>query len=143
MYKKGTVNFIDLPGYAEARRDGFRLLEDADNGMGNTVGMVEKYLEDEIHEKAGELGLDYRPEENYEVLVSSVEKVAVLYDEFYEESMLPVAGARLWLCNETNGSDHKGGTSGKREFRVPSSGGEIFIDERNLRALEDHPQNNL
>lgn len=131
------MSFIDLPGYAEALKDDFRVLEEADNGMGDTVGLIKEYLEDELESHASDMGLEeeYRDRE-HEVLVSPDEEVAVLYGEFYRESKIALLGADVWLCEKTNSSDHRGRTSGKREYRAPSNGGHVYVDESSLRAYD-------
>lgn len=87
------MSFIDLPGYAEALKDDFRVLEEADNGMGDTVGLIIDYLEDELESHAFDMGLEenYR-DRKHEVLVSPDEEVAVLYGEFYRESKIALLG---------------------------------------------------
>ena len=133
------MSFIDLPGKAEALKDDWRPLENADNGMGDTVGMISEYLEEGLEQRAQEMTLDYPMERaEYDVLVNPDKEVAVMYGEFYKNSWIPLIGADVWLCEKTNSSDHRGGTAGKREYRAPSRGGETLIEETSLRAHADY-----
>jgi len=127
--------FVDLPSYAEARKDGYRPLKDLDNGMGDTVGMVERFLKDETESTAETLDIEYELEnDRFEVLVSPREEKVVVYDEFYEESLLPITGAVILECEDSGPGKAKGRNSQKKEYRVPTNGGETYIDETNLRA---------
>ncbi len=134
------MSFIELPGKAEALKDEWRLLENADNGMGNTVGMIGEYLEEGLEERADEMpDIEYSTSEaSYDIIVNPDKELAVMYGEFYGDSWLPLIGADVWLCEETNASDHRGGTAGKREYRVPTVNGKKAINERSLRAHRDY-----
>ncbi|MFB6158990.1 MAG: hypothetical protein ABEJ95_05035 [Candidatus Nanohalobium sp.] len=135
------MSLVDLPGYAEALSGDFKPLEEADNGMGDTVGLVEDYLESELEERAREMGLEPGyTDEDFEILVDTEEELTVMYGEFYRESNIPLIGGDIWKCQKTNSSNHRGATSGKREFRVPNNGGHLHIDEANLRAYNNFLQ---
>lgn len=137
------MSFLDLPAYAEARKKDFRPVEEFEYGMGDTTGMIKRELEREVELKAQELNdIDEfsLEEERYEVLISEGEKEAVLYDEFYEESFIPLAGTKMWECEYT-GPDADGARPGGSEWRVPGNSS-IEVDERNLRASADYHDKN-
>jgi hypothetical protein len=133
------MSFVDLPGYAEARSECYQLVDDLDNGMGDTVGMLEDFLVEEVDEKAEEMGLDYELDvDRADILVCGEQSHAIVYEEVWEESRLPVMGATVFECDSFGPTPQGGGQhEGSQEFRVPSNGGEVYFDEANLRSAAD------
>lgn len=132
------MEFVELPSYAEARDSGYHLLEEYDNGMGDTVGMIEDHLIEEADARAESLDVEYILEPGrFDILVSGDENVALLYDEFYEASRLAILGATIFECPSDSAYGKGGVDEGSQEFRVPTNGGDVLVDEQNLRSAAD------
>lgn len=116
-------------------------VEDLDNGMGNTVGMLRSDLLDSIDELATELGVELPGDsDSYSFSYSDEHSKVIVKAESYGGVKLPIAEATAFLEDTSYHEPMSHQNSNDSEIRLGNDG--LDIREENLRASGSYFRDN-
>ncbi|MFB6100904.1 MAG: hypothetical protein ABEK16_06575 [Candidatus Nanohalobium sp.] len=116
-------------------------VDEVDDGMGDTVGMLKSDLLDDIEGLAEELGVDLPDDEDsYRFSYSDENRRVTVHTESYGGALVPVAEQTAFLVDDRDHEPAAHQNPNGPEIRLGND--DIEVEEGNLRVSADYFEQN-